>query len=174
MAFDFPLDKFPRSFSGLGQNFGGFLSQIAPTAGQVITGMPGQQQQLYDQARSDINMGFDNAVAETGKAYKDQLEPALQQAMNSLNKRGMLNSSMAGNVMSQTARGLGRDIIGDQTNLRMGRQGALGGVAQQEAQNQFRYPELLASLLSQDKFSESTQENVPYQNALGFLERLMA
>ena len=173
MAFDFRMDKFPKSYSGVGKNFGGFLDQISPIAGQVITGMPGQQQQLYGQARNDINTGFNDAISQTGKTFQDQLEPALQQVMNNLNRKGMLNSSMAGNVMSQTARGLGKDIIGDQTQLRMGRQGALSGVTQQEANNQFRYPELLAGLLSQAKYSESSQENVPYQNALGFLERLM-
>ena len=171
--FEFPLDKFPKTYSGPTPEYQGMLTGMLPQMQQAFQEFPGQQQQYYDQAKTGIEQGYGGAIADVGKTYQNQLQPALQQTMNELAKRGMLNSKITGDTMAGTARGIGQDVIGQQSQLQLAKQLALAQLNQQQGQGAYQYPQLLSNLLSQGQYSTSSQENVPYQAALGFLQSLM-
>jgi hypothetical protein len=173
MAFDFPMDKFPRSYSGMGSEFQGFLTGLLPQVKQTFENLPAQRQGFYDQARTDINQGFDTAISGLGDSYKRTLQPALQNVMNKMGSRNMLNSSVTGDTMAGTARGIGESILDRQANLDLMRSQSLADIARREGESIYQIPQLLTNLLAQGRYSESTDEGAPYRTALGFLQSMM-
>lgn len=173
-AFDFPLDKFPKTYSGMGPQFQGMLTSLLPRVKNTFEQFPDQQKQFYDQSRRDINTGFDEAMSRVGKSYERNLQPALQQQLNSLAKRGMLNSSVAGNTLGDTAKGIGGSIADQLASLNLAKQTALSGIAQNQGQSLYQMPQLLTNLLQQGRYSESTDEGQPYATVLNFLKSMMA
>ena len=171
--FDFPLDKFPKSYSGPTPEYQGMLTGLLPQMQQAFQQFPGQQEQFYNQARTGIEEGYGGAIADVGKTYQNTLEPALQQTLNELARRGMLSSKITGDTMAGTARGIGQDIIGQQSQLQLAKQLALAQLAGQQGQAAYQYPQLLTNLLLQGRYGEQTDESVPYRAALGFLQSLM-
>jgi len=171
--FDFPLDKFPKSYSGPTSEYQGMLTGLLPQMQQAFQQFPGQQEQFYNQARTGIEQGYGGAITDVGKTYQSTLQPALQQTMNELAKRGMLNAKITGDTMAGTARGIGQDVIGQQSQLQLAKQLALAQLNQQQGQAAYQYPQLLTNLLSQGQYSTSTDESVPYRAVLGFLQSLM-
>ena len=172
-AFNYPLDLFPKSYSGMGSEFGGMLSSLMPKAQTTFEQFPEQQKELYGQSKADITQGFDTAIGGLGKTYENKLQPALQQVLNNMAKRGMMGSQVMGETMSGTAKGIGEGIVDKQSSLELAKQMALGNLGAQEAGSQAQYPQMLTNLLSQGRFSESTDEGRPYETALGFLQSLM-
>jgi hypothetical protein len=172
-TFDFPLDLYPKSYSGMGPEFKGMLTDLLPMMKTTFEQFPGQQKQFYDQSRSDINTGFNEAMSNVGKSYERNLQPALQTQLNSLANRGMLNSSVAGETLGNTAKGIGEGIQDKLAALNLGKQTALSGIAQNQGQSLYQLPQLLTSLLGQGQYSESTNEGAPYATALGFLQSMM-
>ena len=140
--FNIPTDKYKTTYSGPSQ--------------QAFQQFPGQQKQYYNQARGDIGKGYDTAITDIGKTYQSALEPALQQNMNNLASRGMLNSSLAGDTMAETARSVGQNILGQQSQLQLGKQQQLAGLTQREGLGMYHQPQLLTNLLSQGRFSEES------------------
>ena len=171
--FSFPLDKFPKSYSGPTPEYQGMLTGMLPQMQQAFQQFPGQQEQFYNQAKTGIEQGYGGAIADVGKTYQNQLQPALQQTMNELARRGMLSSKITGDTMAGTARGIGQDVIGQQSQLQLAKQLALAQLNQQQGQAAYQYPQLLTNLLSQGQYSTSTDESVPYRAVLGFLQSLM-
>jgi len=151
-AFNFPMDKFPRSYSGLGPEYQGMLTSLLP-----------QIKGAYEQYPETVKGGYNQAISDAGSSFKNTLQPQLQQILNNLASRNMINSSVAGDTMAGAARGVAQDITGTQAGLGLAREQALA-----------QYPQLLTNLLSQGQYSESTNELAPYQSALGFLQSLMA
>lgn len=171
--FNFPTDLYPKSYAGPSEPMQGFLTGLIPQTQQAFQQFPEQRSQFYNQARGDIGQGYDTAIADVGKTYQDTLQPALQQTMNDLGRRGMLSSKVAGETMGGTARGIGQDILGQQSQLRLGKQLQLGDLAQQEGQGMYQYPQLLTNLLSQGQISESTDAGRPYETFSNLLTKLM-
>lgn len=172
-SFKFPLDLYPKAYTGMGKEFGGMLSSLMPQVKSTFEQFPEQRQEYFAQARGDVGKGFDTAIGNLGKTYQKALQPALQQTLNDLAKRGMLNSSVAGEAMSGTAKGIGESILDKQSSLELAKQTGLSNIAQQEGQGMYQFPQLLSNLLSQGRYTEQTDELAPYQSALGFLSRLM-
>jgi len=171
--FDFPLDKFPKSYSGPTPEYQGMLTGLLPQMQQAFQEFPGQQQQYYDQAKTGIEQGYGGAIADVGKSYQNQLQPALQQTMNELAKRGMLNSKITGDTMAGTARGIGQDVIGQQSQLQLAKQLSLAQLASQQGETAYQYPQLLTNLMNLGRISESTDEGRPYEVFTNFLTKLM-
>jgi len=172
-AFDFPLDLYSKSYSGLGTEAQGMLTNLLPQTQTAVEQFPEQKQQYYDQSRGDVNKGFDTAIGGLGKTYERSLQPALQQTLNDLAKRGMMDSTVASEAMSGTAKGVGESILDKQSSLELAKQMGLSNIAQQEGQGAYQYPQMLTNLLSQGRFSESGDPGQPYATALGFLQSLM-
>lgn len=172
-TFDFPLDLYPKAYAGPTPEFQGMLTSLIPQAQQTFQDFPGQMKQFQGRAREDIEKGYGGAIADVGKTYERTLQPALQQTMNKLTRRGMLSSKVGGEALAGTARGIGRDVIGQQSQLQLAKQLALAQLMSQEGQGMYQYPQLLTNLLSQGRISESSDEGVPYRSALGFLQSLM-
>ena len=171
--FNIPTDLYPKTYSGPSQPMQGMLTGLLPQAQQAFQRFPGQKDQFYTQARKDIGKGFDTAISDVGKTYQNTLQPALQQTMNDLGRRGMLNSKVAGDTLAGTARGIGQDVLGQQSQLRLGKQTQFGDLSQQEGQSMYQYPQLLTNLLSQGRFSESSEANKPYETFANLLTKLM-
>lgn len=93
--------------------------------------------------------------------------------MNDLGRRGMLNSKLAGDTIAGTARGVGQNILGQQSQLQLGRQRQFADLTQQEGQGMYQHPQLLTNLLSQGRFSEESQQNKPYETFSKLLTSLM-
>lgn len=171
--FNFPMDLSPKTYSGMGPEHKGMLSSLLPGAQKTFEQFPQQREQFYNQSRGDITKGYDTAIGGLGKTYERAIQPAMQQVLNNMAKRGMLSSQITGETMAGTARGIGESIIDRQSSLELAKQLGLGGLAQQEGQGMYQYPQLLTNLLSQGQYSESTDEGVPYRAALNFLQSLM-
>lgn len=151
-AFDFPLDKFPKSYSGIGPEATGMLSSLIPQVKEAALQYP-----------ETVKGGYGQAISDVGKSYGRTLQPQLQQILNNLAKRNVISSSVAGEALGGAARGVASDVIGQQANLGFAREQALA-----------QYPQLLTNLLGQGRYTESSDEGVPYRSALGFLQSLMA
>jgi len=171
--FKFPLDAYPKAYTGPTQEYQGFLSGLLPQFQTTLQDLPAQTSQFYNQSRDDITKGFDTAIKDVGKTYQNTLQPALQNTFNSLGKRGMLNSSVAGNALSGTAKGLGSDVMAQQSQLNLAKQLALAQMSQQGGESMYKLPQLLSELLSQGSYSEQTDTSVPYTETIRLLTSLM-
>jgi len=172
-GFNFPLDKFQKSYSGMGPEHRGLLTRLLPQTQQVFSQFPEKRDAYYSQARSDVNTGFDKAIGDVGKTYERTLQPALQRALNNLAGRGMMNSTVAGNTLANTATGIGEGIIDKQSSFDLARRMQLADLAKNQAANMYQYPQLLTSLLRQGQYSESSDAGQPYRTALSFLQSMM-
>ena len=94
------------SYSGLGQNWQPWSAQ---TAQPVISN-------LLNNWQGNVNSQFSQGL---GNVAQNQLNPALQDTINSLQSRGILNSSVAGD----TLRGTSSDIINKLLESQVGFQG---------------------------------------------------
>ena len=171
--FDFPTDKYPKSYSGPTQQFQGMLTGLLPQMQQSFQQFPEQQKEFYNQARTGIEQGYGGAISDIGKTYQNRLQPALQQSMNDLGRRGMLNSKVAGETMAGTARGIGQDVVGQQAQLQLAKQLQLAQLAQEQGQGNYQYPQLLSNLLQQGQYSESSDQLAPYVGFSNLLTKLM-
>jgi hypothetical protein len=90
-----------------------------------------------------------------------------------MGSRNMLNSSVTGDTMAGTARGIGESILDRQANLDLMRSQSLADIARREGESIYQIPQLLTNLLGQGRYSESTDEGAPYRTALGFLQSMM-
>jgi len=172
-GFNFPLDKFQKSYSGVSPEYRGMLTSMLPQAKQVFGQFPEQRNAFYSQAKDEVNRGFDDAISSVGKTYERDLQPALQMALNSLAGRGMLNSTVAGNTLAGTAKGIGEGIVDKQAAFDLARRMQLGNLQQEQGRGLSDFPQLLTSLLQQGQYSESSDEGQPYRTALSFLQNLM-
>lgn len=189
-AFNFPFDKFPSSsqssntssWSGLKGPMQGAVNSLAPLLQSTMSEFPAQKQAFYDQSRADVTSGYDDAQGYLSSMFGRQIGPALQQALNSLSQRNMINSSVGGNTMATTARGVGQDIMNKTAQMSLAKQMALANIAQQQGSEMHQFPQILAQLagLGRQTGSTSTSQqqdsdpSVPYRAALGFLGSLMA
>lgn len=72
-----------------------------------------------------VNANYDSAESRLPELFHGQLLPALQNALNGLASRGVLNSSVASNTLGNTATNTGMGILGLQQGLESQRTGAL-------------------------------------------------
>ncbi|MBW2664094.1 MAG: hypothetical protein JRD93_19480 [Deltaproteobacteria bacterium] len=171
--FNFPIDKYPKTYLGPSQPMQGFLTNLIPHAQQTFQQFPGQRKEYYNHARGDIGRGYDTAIADVGKTYQSTVQPALQQTMNDLGRRGMLNSKLAGDTIAGTARGVGQNILGQQSQLQLGRQRQFADLTQQEGLGMYQHPQLLTNLLAQGRFAEESKPDRPYKTFANLLTSLM-
>jgi len=116
----------------------------------------------YSGLSGDINTAYLDAQDYMGSTYQQQLQPQLQQTMNQLGARGMMDSSVTGDTLAQVSRGVAQDVLNKQAGLEQARaqqtsqlagqqQGLLGQLNTQEAQTgaqlQASEYEMLANML---------------------------
>lgn len=68
--FNFPINKYPKTYSGPSQPMQGFLTNLIPQAQQTFQQFPGQRKEFFQQARGDIGRGYDTTIADVGKHIK--------------------------------------------------------------------------------------------------------
>lgn len=173
-SFTFPLDKYPQSYSGPTSEVQGMLNKLLPTLESTFTNYPGQRQAYYNQARGDITQGFNDASTNLQSTFTQNLKPALQNVLNQLASRNMINSSVAGDTMAQASRGVMQDIFGKQAEFDLAKQAALADIAKTEGTEMSKYPTLLTDLARLGQYSETKNELAPYQSSLDFMQALMA
>ena len=78
-----------------------------------------------ESALAAINTAYNQASQGAGNVLSSQIAPAIQQNINGLAGRGMLNSTVAGDVMSKTMTGLAGNHQANAMNLNAGRASAL-------------------------------------------------
>ena len=171
--FKFPLDAYPKSYTGPTSDFQGMLTGLLPQLQSTMQNYPAQTSQFYNQSRDDITKGFDTAIKDVGKTFQTTLNPALQNTFNALGKRGMLNSSVAGNALSGTAKGIGADVMGQQSQLNLAKMLALSQLSSKQGDAASIFPQLLTNLLGQGQYTQTTDESVPYKETIKLLTSLM-
>ena len=136
-----PTNLYPSSYSGLGSVWQQFGANQAPKLEGWLNN--------YD---TNVNTAYNQASQGVGNVLSNQISPAIQQNINGLAGRGMLNSSVAGDVMSKTMTGLAGNHQANAMNLNAGRASALLDLGKQ-----------LMAGGSLGQYSESSNPLAPYQ-----------
>jgi hypothetical protein len=85
--------------------------------------------QWGQQASQKINQAYSDASAYLPQMYQQQLQPALQDTLNTMGAQNMIDSSVGTDALAGTARGVSKDILGMQANLSGKKAGLLSGMA---------------------------------------------
>lgn len=190
----------PWSYSGMRQDWvdalGGapldnLLNLISPGGFQsnlqgAVEGATGTIQDQITQSMGTMGQTYNQAGQSLDNLFQQQLDPAIQQSMNSLSARGMLgDGDIKRDVLSQTYSNVAAPILGMQTQLAgagAGAQGnlltqgmnAIAGLLGKGAGMQMAFPALLGDMVLQGgQFSESQDPSAAYDILASMLPVLM-
>lgn len=147
------------SYSGIGpenqatinawvQQLSGLLNQDA--YGNVIQG-------AYGPAREQVQGDYAEAMKYLPYMYENQLRPALQSGINRLAGSNVLNSTVAGDLLSKLSGEVSDSILAQQAGLSGQQAQVLAGLSGQQAQAMAAYPALLSAVIGDlGRYSEST------------------
>lgn len=151
MNLTIPTNLYPTSYSGLGSVWQNFSANQAPKLESWLNN--------YD---TNVNTAYNQASQGVGNVLSNQIAPAIQQNINGLAGRGMLNSSVAGDVMSKTMTGLAGNQQTNAMNLNAGRASALLDLGKQ-----------LMAGGAMGQYSESSNPLAPYQTMAELISQLL-
>lgn len=141
-------------------------------ARQEFSGMRENVQGRGEDLIGGINTAYTDAQNYLPHMVQNRLQPELQRGMAQLADRGMIDSSIAGDTLSQLSRGVSQDILAQQAQLEGERAGALSEADSQIyntlANMDTQQAQTLSQILSQGAESQS-QLGQQYQNLLGQL-----
>jgi hypothetical protein len=127
-----PTNTFQTAYSGMGQPWQDFSTQkIMPIIQQLLQGGAGGYR----------NQVYGNAIGNVGNMATTMMKPAIQNVINSLSGRNMINSTVAGDTMSKAMTDVATPIMGYQAGL--------------ESQAASEYPKLLQGLAGMGQYSLS-------------------
>ena len=170
---NFPTGVTNHTYQGLGPGFNELLTQLFPDILKEFSGFQDRQPGLFDEARGNITSGYGDARNNLTGLFDNKLAPALQQQLNSLGSRNMINSSVAGDAMSKTATGVADQMQSRLAALSLEEQKALAGITSQQAGQSGQYAGLLTNLLGAGRYSETNNDWQPYSDQLNFLSNQM-
>jgi hypothetical protein len=191
--FNIPTDTYSSSSSGFNQDM---AKDLWPSLLSNFNQQPSfnfgdigkytkQASEAYEPAFGMVSDTFGKARESLPGLYKNALIPSTQNTLNDLSSRGILNSSMGSDAISNMSRNIAGDVAGQQSSLYGQEAGMLGSLAgaQASAGN-----ELMGSLLSMimgressdqglianlignmGKYSESSDPFEPYQAMINLL-----
>jgi len=143
-------DSQSTSYSGLDPKYQANVDQWMSDLSASMT--PEAFQNLisgaYSKAAGQTNKAYEAAQSYLPEIYQQTLTPALQSGVNTLAKKNMLNSTVAGNTMAGAANLAYQSVLPQQAQLAGQQAGALSQLAGQEAQYQTAYPATLGGLVS--------------------------
>jgi hypothetical protein len=152
-ALNIPTNVGPQSYSGLGSAYQGFNTDtVIPLLQKLLGGYSG-----------NVNSAYDNASSGLGALTKNTITPAIQQVINSLAGKNMLNSSVASDTMSNTISGLSNNLLSNQTSLAGDKASALTT----------GYNNLLTNAAGLGQYSSSTDNSTPYKIMAQLLQSMM-
>jgi len=169
---DFPEGIYNSSRSGLSPEQLEMLTSIINSFQDPTSGFAAKQTGLYDTARTGLTEGYGEARGNLSGLFKNALQPALQQTLNSLAGRNMINSSVSGEALAQTATGLGEKVQAQLAALSLEEQKALANLTAQQAGTSNQEMALLTNLLGLGQVSETKNEWDPYRDKMNFLGQL--
>ena len=146
-----PTNLYPSSYSGLGSVWQNFGANQAPKLESWLNN--------YD---TNVNTAYNQASQGAGNVLSSQIAPAIQQNINGLAGRGMLNSTVAGDVMSKTMTGLAGNHQANAMNLNANRASALLDLGKQ-----------LMAGGAMGQYSESSNKLAPYQTMAELIYQLL-
>jgi len=112
---------FNESRSQIQNTYGGLLNDVQG----AFSGAKRNVQRQSDQLQGTINTAYSDAQDYLPHLYQQRLQPQMQQGMNQLASRGMIDSSVAGTAMGQVNRNISQDILGQQAAMEQARAQAL-------------------------------------------------
>lgn len=159
-----PMDYAPTSYSGLGNAWQGFgTGQVMPILQNLLSAYPNLVNQNYGQAAGGIQNAYQQGVQGMGNFTQQQLKPAMQNTLNSLGSRNVLNSSVAGDALSKTMTGIGTNSLGMMGNM-MGQQSSmLGGLYGQQANAAMQYPNFALQTAGTGQYSTQKDPTEMYR-----------
>jgi len=150
-------DLFANAQSTMQSGYQDVLGDLQNAYQGAISGAGKAWNQAKNQVQGqgqDLTQGINTAYTDAGNylpyMMQSQLKPQLQSGLNSLGSRGMLDSSIAGDVLSQASKGVMSDIMAQQAAL----SGQKAGALSQAEQNIF------SALSGMDKSKASTLSNL--------------
>ena len=193
--FNIPTDVYQRSSSGFDPQM---KSNLLPQLTQQFGKQPSlgygdigkytkKASDAYKPAFGMVSGQFDKARESLPALYRNALIPSTQNTLNDLSRRGVLNSSITGDTLSNMSRNIAGDVAGQQSNLYSQEANILSQLAGQQAGagNQLMGSllgqilgresgdkGLMAGLLSDmGRYSESSQPYQPYQAMINLLQK---
>ena len=152
--FNIPTDVYEKSYSGFDPKI---KSQLLPQLTQQFGQQPSlgygdinryvkKASDAYKPAFGMVSGAFSKARESLPALYRNALIPSTQNVLNNLSSRGILNSSMGSDAISNMSRRMAGDVAGQQAGLYGQEADILSQLAgtQAEAGNQ-----LMANLLGQ-------------------------
>ena len=147
-----PTDLYPSSYSGLGSSWQDFSqNQALPAVQNMLTQYP-----------DFINQAWGNANSGMQQFAKNTLKPAMQNTVNSLNSRGMLDSSVASDALAQTMSNVNTQLLGYNANNEAAKASMLG-----------QYPTYLNNVAGLGQYSESSDPSQPYATMASLIAGLL-
>jgi len=115
---------------------------------------------IYDAERGKIKANYQDQMNLLPYLQREQLLPNLQTGINALANKGILDSSVSSDVLSQISRAAAGDILGKQYDLGTQEMNALNTLGAQEAQLRGSLPLLTAGAVQNiGGFSQSDSGN---------------
>lgn len=152
-ALNIPTNIGPQSYSGLGSAFQNFSSSsVMPLLQSLLSNYSG-----------NVNSAYDSANAGLGTLTKNTVTPAIQNVINSMAGKNMLNSTVASDAIGNTASNIGTSLLGNQASLAGNKANALTT----------GYGNLLTSAAGLGNYSTASNNSTPYQIMANLLSGMM-
>jgi hypothetical protein len=138
------------SYSGIGEQYS---PTIAAWMAQLQKSMTPEEfsaliSGAYDTARNQTAQGYEDAQNYLPSIYQQQIQPALQGAINQLASKNMINSTVGSGALAGAANMAYQSILPQQAALAGQQAELLGQLSGQEAAYQTTYPVTLGGIVS--------------------------